>query len=255
MDFLRTDPSHAMLKQTPLETIVRLDCCDSTMSYLEDLLRSVSRTRNILVQAGMQTAGIGRGKNCWISPPGGLWFSFSHPYPQTHPLISLYVGWCLHHVMIDLFPTLEEGLRIKWTNDIMYRDLKLAGVLCRHSAGRFIIGIGINTNDPKITAMNDLSAVSMMDIIGFEVSNAFILKEIMACFYNNLCLLDRAQTLVYQINRFLFAAQENVLVDQGDRSFSAIVLGVETDGGLTVLLPSGSTQTVYFGSLRCNHQN
>jgi len=241
---------HSLLLRTPLETIILIHQCESTMSHLSDVLSLMNRPRNILVQAEIQIAGIGRGENVWSSPEGGLWFSFSFSYPISHPLVSLYTGWCLHQSMLELFPLLKMGLRIKWPNDIMYQDGKLAGILCRHSTDRYIIGIGANTNDPEITTTDGLSAISLMDILGFPVSNASVLHEFMTCFYDHLYLLAQPQIMTDRINQNLYSQLETMVIDQGERLLTASVLNVEPDGGLSIKPVDAIKQTIYFGSMR-----
>jgi BirA family biotin operon repressor/biotin-[acetyl-CoA-carboxylase] ligase len=108
------------------------------------------------VRAETQTAGRGRFERAWVSDKGGLWLSAVVPAPTPAavaglPLVAgLAVCEAMHQLGI-------EQLRMRWPNDVLVHDRKLAGLLVDQFApDRLVIGIGINVNnqpeafDPKL---------------------------------------------------------------------------------------------------------
>lgn len=102
------------------------------------------------IRADTQSAGRGRFQRTWISDRGGLWLSAVVPLGQgalerrTLPLAAgLAVCNALH----------ELGLRarLRWPNDVMVNDRKLAGLLIdQFVPGLAVIGVGLNvTNHPE----------------------------------------------------------------------------------------------------------
>ncbi|MGC8855748.1 MAG: biotin--[acetyl-CoA-carboxylase] ligase, partial [Anaerolineae bacterium] len=103
-----------------------------------------------LVIADEQTAGRGRAGRKWYTPAGAaLAFSLilrPSPAEQTH--LSRIVGLAA----VSLAFSLEQsGLhpRIKWPNDILLQDRKVAGILVEtiwtgEQADCVVIGIGVN---------------------------------------------------------------------------------------------------------------
>ncbi|MGP8201438.1 MAG: biotin--[acetyl-CoA-carboxylase] ligase [Limisphaerales bacterium] len=104
------------------------------------------------VRAGRQTAGRGRFQRGWISDEGGLWLSAVVP---TGPDAAAWRGLPLA-VGLAVCDALQSiGLsrfRVRWPNDVLVDDRKLAGLLVDQFApGLAVAGIGINVfNHPDL---------------------------------------------------------------------------------------------------------
>ncbi|MGD0815009.1 MAG: biotin--[acetyl-CoA-carboxylase] ligase [Verrucomicrobiota bacterium] len=104
------------------------------------------------VRAGSQTAGRGRFQRGWISDEGGLWLSAVVP---TGPDAAAWRGLPLA-VGLGVCDALQSiGLsrfRVRWPNDVLVDDRKLAGLLVDQFApGLAVAGIGINVfNHPDL---------------------------------------------------------------------------------------------------------
>jgi BirA family biotin operon repressor/biotin-[acetyl-CoA-carboxylase] ligase len=104
------------------------------------------------VTADSQTRGRGRFGRPFVSGRGGLWLSASLPAP---PPADIWAGFSLR-VGASLLAHLRslglESARLRWPNDILCGNLKLAGLLIEQSAdGPMIVGIGMNVfNEPWI---------------------------------------------------------------------------------------------------------
>lgn len=99
-----------------------------------------------------QTSGRGRQGRTWDARPGdSLCLSVilrpDNPAADT-PRLTLAVGLAVHRALADWS---QLPLTIKWPNDILWEDRKLAGILCEGGVtqGRMdyaIAGIGLNLN-------------------------------------------------------------------------------------------------------------
>jgi len=125
---------------------------DSTSSELQRRLPSVPDLSIVMAEA--QTAGRGRRGKSWISPPGlNIYLSVAKHFDAGFARLSglsLAIGVMVLHALEDM------GIRtagLKWPNDILAADAKLAGVLVELS-GEFqgpctaVIGIGLNIRVP-----------------------------------------------------------------------------------------------------------
>jgi len=92
-----------------------------------------------------QTAGRGRLGRTWINRPGES-VAFSMLVPPLARLsptwVPLLAGACLVQALRDAG---LGGVGLKWPNDVLVEDKKLAGVLCEmHLPGGVIVGVGLN---------------------------------------------------------------------------------------------------------------
>jgi BirA family transcriptional regulator, biotin operon repressor / biotin---[acetyl-CoA-carboxylase] ligase len=91
-----------------------------------------------LVTAGVQSAGRGRQGRSWAAPPGRALLC-SLLLRAYDPLLPLRAGLAV----ADLA---GAGARVKWPNDVVIDDRKLAGILveARPHEGWAVLGIGVN---------------------------------------------------------------------------------------------------------------
>ncbi len=116
----------------------------------------------LLVTATVQTAGRGRHGRSWQSPPGGAWLSVVWPAPRTAGAatagVALAAAVAVRRAVCRVAPEAAPRLRIKWPNDLLLDDCKIAGILCEHAplardgaAGALIVGVGVNVDfDPAL---------------------------------------------------------------------------------------------------------
>lgn len=156
--------------------IVHLDSIDST--NLEAQRRwnaQLPITTPLVVRANKQTAGIGRNGRHWTSPVGGLWLSIAWPMslsPERYEALTPLIADAVARTMNG-----ATGLAclVKWPNDVLVGDKKLAGVLCQSTldAGPrcVVVGIGINANFPatSLPAALRMPATTLHDQLGRPV--------------------------------------------------------------------------------------
>jgi len=132
--------------------VIARSSCPSTNTWALDHLDELRHGDCVWTE--QQTAGRGRDGRTWRSPPGVLTASFivDAGFPETPrhvPLtrLSLATGLAVIHAVSDF--TDASALRLKWPNDVVVGNRKLAGILCetrRSHGGRHaaVIGIGCN---------------------------------------------------------------------------------------------------------------
>ena len=99
-----------------------------------------------IVLAANQIRGRGRGENVWWSARGSFTCTFvlpiqEHLLPQHIPLLA---GLVVRNVIARLVD--DPAIQLKWPNDLLYADRKLAGLLCERISNVDLIGVGINAN-------------------------------------------------------------------------------------------------------------
>ncbi|HYG25095.1 MAG TPA: biotin--[acetyl-CoA-carboxylase] ligase [Verrucomicrobiae bacterium] len=103
------------------------------------------------VRAETQTAGRGRFQRSWVSNEGGLWLSAVVPAPNPHSreLLPLAAGLAAIETLRGLG---VKHARLRWPNDVMIGEQKLAGLLIdTFQPGTAVVGLGVNVrNQPAV---------------------------------------------------------------------------------------------------------
>ena len=159
---------------------------ETTGSTMIDAMELIDSRNNLpdsfLIIADEQTNGIGRNKAQWISPRGGLWFTYGTKAEGVTHQINLFLGYCLHKVITENYPDLTNHLKIKWPNDLIIDKRKLSGVLTQTYRGYLLIGTGMNTNNETIAIDSFFQPVTLKELLGFEISNWSLLRRLLAFF-------------------------------------------------------------------------
>jgi BirA family biotin operon repressor/biotin-[acetyl-CoA-carboxylase] ligase len=123
-----------------------VDVVDSTASTNADLVaaaRDGSPAGTVLL-AEEQVAGRGRLDRRWVSPPRAavLMSVLLRPAtpPPTWPLLPLVAGVAL----ADAIRGMGTAVTLKWPNDVLVGEAKIAGILVERTGDAVVIGIGIN---------------------------------------------------------------------------------------------------------------
>ncbi len=101
--------------------------------------------------AEKQKHGFGQKGRFWYSPKGGIWLSAALPLDDNYESSSL-LGIAVAVVLIERLNSFSIKANIKWPNDLIVRNKKLAGLLPRliHRGKKLTtarIGIGLNVNN------------------------------------------------------------------------------------------------------------
>jgi BirA family biotin operon repressor/biotin-[acetyl-CoA-carboxylase] ligase len=105
-----------------------------------------------VVRARRQNNGRGTHGRQWVSGEGGLWMSAVLPVGGDFKdvgTLPLLAGMALCEICRELG---GREVRLRWPNDLLIRNLKVAGILLdRPVKGKVIVGIGVNlTQDPSL---------------------------------------------------------------------------------------------------------
>ena len=121
-----------------------LDEVGSTNDYALGLAEKHSAA---IVMARRQTKGRGRFRRQWFSDDDSLTaslllFTDAPAFPHASFLTHL-AGLALARAVDG---TAGLATQIRWPNDIIYADKKLAGILCENRRNAVAVGIGLNVN-------------------------------------------------------------------------------------------------------------
>jgi BirA family biotin operon repressor/biotin-[acetyl-CoA-carboxylase] ligase len=250
------------------EPLTVLGSVDSTNNYAMARVRAGLAKPGEAFFAMEQTAGRGQRGRRWQTEPGSniilsialqpYWLQVSQQF-----LLSAAVSTACH----DFFSGYAgEETKIKWPNDIYWRDRKAGGILIENiirggSSGQSavssqqpgdsnekplqskrqtpnawywsIIGIGININQTNFPEGSG-KPVSLKQITGREWDVLQMAKELCACIQNRCRQLEQDVAILPHYNLLLYKRGESVRLKKGSRVFDATINGVDTLGKLLV---------------------
>lgn len=147
--------------------IFRLNQVDSTNNFAANLIEQALCQNGTLVLADAQTKGKGQRDALWESESGKniLCSYIFFPDKVSVDCLEEY-SWSISLALLHCLNYFGIESKIKWPNDILVKNLKIAGILIENniSEGKvksMIIGIGLNVNQLDFTVVN---AISMSQI-------------------------------------------------------------------------------------------
>ena len=241
-------------------TILSFDTIDSTNTEAIKQAK-LGAAEGLCIIARQQTAGRGRFGRMWVSEKdAGLYFSLVlRPKLEIQflPLITLMTG-------VAVFDTLSDyGLKpdIKWVNDILVNEKKIAGVLAEAvetaKGLAVIVGIGINLKSSDFPPEIARLATSIKFETGETVTSgdlATMLTRYFAYFYDILLddqdgpariLVEWQQRSTYFRGKYVRVALENeVITGTTDGLEDNGALRVKTSGGEIKIIQAGDVESL-----------
>ncbi|MCH8904117.1 MAG: biotin--[acetyl-CoA-carboxylase] ligase [Bacteroidetes bacterium] len=145
--------------------VIELKEIDSTNDYALKALESSEIPEGTVIMADYQFKGKGQQGGFWESEPFKNLTLSLVLYPKFLPLDKqFYLNMAVSLAIYDLCANISEATRaeikIKWPNDILINNKKIAGTLIENSiAGNIfkhsVIGIGVNVNQTKFNHHSD----------------------------------------------------------------------------------------------------
>ena len=242
--------------------LIHIEETDSTNRWLK-----AHGEGKMVVVADYQTAGKGCGTNSWESERGkNLTFSMLiHPtdIPASQQFrITEVVSVALCEVLERYLLTVpelaaldrrslatngtQEGLSIKWPNDIYMGEKKICGVLIENRLqGNVIvdsiIGIGLNVNQTEFVS-DAPNPVSLRQLLGREIDREALLHD----FLETLETVSSSETTYSAYRNKLFRMGKQAVFSDETGRFEGTIQDVETDGRLLIKDLSGQARRYAF---------
>lgn len=225
---------------------------DSTMRRAAELAREGCPAGTV-VAARTQTAGQGRLGRTWDSRPGGLYFTIilrPRLEPARVPLATLALGLA---VADTLQTFVGVAVDLRWPNDVLIGDRKLAGILAQFQDSALLAGIGLNVNQREFPPELRPIATSLRIETGSEQDPEFLLRALARSIESHLKILETSGAAA--ILRLFeaassYAAGRRVTVEMPAGEITGITAGLTAEGFLRVRRGDGTEVTVTAGGVR-----
>ncbi|MCB1107600.1 MAG: biotin--[acetyl-CoA-carboxylase] ligase [Chlamydiia bacterium] len=238
-------------------TDIHLDSVDSTNTYAKTNYHHFDLNGFTRITADEQTKGRGRFNRSWVSPKGLniylTYFFTSSKSPMD--LNNLAQILCLSITkLLD-----KEGLKpqIKWPNDVLVNQKKIAGILCEtidlHEKFGVILGAGININMPKeMLDQIDQPATSLLVETGNAHDRASLITALDAFFLEDYALYKREGFKPFYVSYDALLTHKGMPITfiQNGTPISGTLHSLNPDGRLNLLLPNGEIKTLSSGEIK-----
>ncbi len=223
------------------------------------------------IRTDYQTAGRGQAGNGWESEDGKNLLFSSLLRCDVAAGEQFYLTMLVSVAMVDMLAQYlpQEGLRIKWPNDIYYGDKKLSGILVENTllgsrVAYSIVGIGLNVNQ-LVFRSKAPNPVSMQQITGqeydvqglldayletlkrwMEVFGETLKEAYMGHLYRREGLFPYVEREVSVAPTMLASAEEKT----ENQVFMAELVDVDPMGELVLRTDKGEVRTYHFKQIR-----
>lgn len=206
--------------------------------------------QDLLIVSTHQTTGRGRHNRTWFSPEGGLYFSLAlRPRLglQFAPLSGLL---CACAVVEGVQSLGIENVVLKWPNDVLVMEDKIAGILNELVTidpidNWVILGVGINQNISVSDFPEDISytPTSVEDILGKRTSPELLLCSVINSIDRLLGIVESERSfssILKQWRKMSGTLGRRVRIDDGTQTIIGIASELLEDGSLAVITEDGT---------------
>lgn len=222
---------------------------DSTM----DLAREYARegcTDFTTVVAESQKKGRGRGSHQWISPEGGLYFTWviKAGLPLAYHYIYTFGAAAALVQSVRALTGIE--LSTKWPNDVYRGDKKVAGFLTEmETSGDSLkwlnLGIGINVNNEETSPIG----ISLKEINGSVLDRRDLLTQFEKTYRSLLRENNPEEIRKLWCRKSLTLGKKVALKTADKRLLEGTAKTIDSSGSLIIENKNNKTQQALFGDL------
>ena len=223
------------------QPFIELLSVESTNNYAMGLARAGMAQHGAVVFTHEQTKGKGQRTRKWISQKDMNIAMSLLAEPKNLKvselfLLSMMAATGVRQLLLNI---VGEDVKIKWPNDIYWRDRKAAGILIENvwqGAGwKFaVIGVGINVNQTDFGQLKS-KAISLKEITGKHFEPVMLAKELCKILEEQYQLLiSDPSRIIYQYKAHLYKLNEQIKLKKDNRVFEAIFTDVTINGQMVV---------------------
>ncbi len=218
---------------------------DSTNRYLLDAARA-GTPPGVVAVADHQTAGRGRLGRTWVAPPGASLLMSVLLRPEVAPerrhVLVTTAGLAMAEA-VEATTGVVAGL--KWPNDLLVGDRKLAGILAEATGDALVVGIGLNVEWHDVPAeLTEIATACNLEG-GRPTDRRTLLDEFLVRYGARLGDLGDARR-AYEAR--LVTVGRRVRVERAADAVVGVARGVD-DAGHLLLDVDGRTETVTVGDV------
>jgi BirA family biotin operon repressor/biotin-[acetyl-CoA-carboxylase] ligase len=229
--------------------VISLESVDSTNNYAANLIKLSPPPEGTVITAQFQTEGRGQRNAIWESHDSDNLLCSFILYPlflksEDTFFISQVVALAIQHTLEN---HLKKEVFIKWPNDVIVNNKKIAGVLVETTwsdsrLSHAVVGIGINLNQQEFDSPR---AISVRKITGAAWDRLECLEALTIQLEKLYLKLKtgRFAEISGSYKEHLYLLGEKAQYISGNEQFTATCRGINQSGKIILELEDGLSQT------------
>lgn len=201
-----------------------------------------------VITTDSQTSGRGQRSNSWLAKPNlNLTCSYilrpAFLAAKDQFLLSAAVALSVFDTVRSSIP--EKSITIKWPNDILVGEKKIAGILIENSVrgmnlDNSIVGIGLNVNQDEFES--GIVATSLFSELGGKVKIDDVLEALNGELEARYLQLRNGKhaNILSELNRNLFGFEEDRTLKVNGKTMKVKIMGARPSGELQLQHSDGS---------------
>lgn len=222
----------------------------STMDIARELAEQGKRA---IVIAERQTSGRGRLGRAWESEKGGLWLTLilHNPFPLKEAYLLTYLSATA--TAKALWEAYGLPAKVKWPNDVLVQEKKIAGILLEIKAevdviNYALIGLGVNINNPVEKKEFLLPATSVAELLQKKVDKLPFLSQFLSIFEE---LYQNKGNILPEWKKLSLTLGRAVKIITSSETILGVAQDIDEEGALIVQTPEGKIKRIFSGD--CFH--
>lgn len=229
---------------------------DSTNTWCKQHAHEFSQDKITLVTADTQTAGRGRFKRRWESPPDqNVYATFCFFVENNYQLIG-NIPQVLALSAVEALEHFHFHPTLKWPNDVLLSGKKVAGILAETTMLDklcAVLGIGLNVNMPQeILQQIDRPATSLMVESGKTFDISLIINQLQKIFIKNLQIFfsEGFSPFLETYRDYLSKnTSQTIRFHDNQQVWEGTFYEIDSQGSLVLKLANGEIKTFIAGEI------
>ncbi len=234
-------------------SVIKLNQVDSTNTYAMQLVQQGKIKEGTVILADFQTDGRGQSGNSWESEPNkNLTFSVILFPGFLEAARQFYIAMSISNGLLYFLKNYLKRPRIKWPNDMVIGEKKIAGMLIENVIARdniqsSVIGIGLNVNQ-RIFNRELVNPTSMALETGTEFDLEVLFPELLEwldIWVAKLYEKDFVRIKTMYLNNLIHFNEWTTYTDRSGK-FEGRVVDVAESGEILVRKRNGESRSYTF---------
>lgn len=236
--------------------IITFNSIKSTNTFAKENIDDL--TDKTVICANSQTEGRGRLDRCWVDlGEENIYMTIvlkpSDEFKEVYSNLTQYMSvvLCKELEYLGLLP------QIKWPNDVLLNQKKVAGILCETTmqGSKFkglALGIGINLNAETENLLKiDCPATSVSNELGEKINKKEFIEKLLLSFFNDYddFLKKGFKSIKTEYKKRIFILNDEIKI----KAFKTVVTGfaedIDDSGALIIINSEGKEQTINMGEI------